>query len=98
MEEYALEAALKGADIKGWKAVAGRSVRSFSDTDKALEAIRAAGYDDALLYERRAKSLTELEKLMGKKEFEEAKAEFYELSKKKKAKKIGKKGLAKLDY
>lgn len=71
LEEYALEAALKGADIKGWKAVAGRSVRSFSDTDKALEAIRAAGYDDALLYERRAKSLTELEKLMGKKEFEE---------------------------
>lgn len=71
LEEYALEAALKGANIEGWKAVAGRSVRSFSDTDKALEAIRAAGYDDALLYERRAKSLTELEKLMGKKEFEE---------------------------
>lgn len=38
-----------------------------------------------------------MNKTFGKKEFEEAKAEFDELSKKKKDKKIGKKGLEKLD-
>ncbi len=71
LEEFALNAILNGKEIAGWKAVAGRSVRAFSDADTAIAAVIAAGYDEALVYERRAKTLTELEKLMGKAEFAE---------------------------
>ena len=69
LEEYALKTILNGGTIPGWKAVAGRSNRTFSDLDAALAAVKDAGYDEALLYERKPKTLTELEKLMGKKEF-----------------------------
>lgn len=71
LEEYALNALLRGKEIQGWKVVAGRSNRTFSDQDAALAAVIAAGYDEALVYERKAKTLTELEKLMGKAEFAE---------------------------
>lgn len=69
LEEYALGTILKGGTIPGWKAVAGRSNRTFTDTDAAIAAVIAAGYDEALVYERKPKTLTELEKLMGKTEF-----------------------------
>lgn len=69
LEEYALKAMLDGDSIPGWKVVAGRANRAFSDADAAIQAVIAAGYDEALVYERKAKTLTELEKLMGKAEF-----------------------------
>lgn len=69
LEEYALNALLKGGTIPGWKVVAGRSNRTFTDQDAAIAAVIAAGYDEALVYERKPKTLTELEKLMGKTEF-----------------------------
>lgn len=69
LEEYALTALLDGKPIPGWKAVAGRSVRTFSDQDAAIAAVIAAGYDESLVYDRKPKTLTELEKLMGKTEF-----------------------------
>ena len=71
LEEYALGAVLKGEDIPGWKAVAGRSNRTFTDQDAAIAAVIAAGYDEALVYDRKPKTLTELEKLMGKQDFAE---------------------------
>lgn len=76
LEEYALSALLSGKEIQGWKAVAGRSNRTFTDQDAALAAVIAAGYDEALVYERKAKTLTELEKLMGKAEFAEKIGQF----------------------
>lgn len=69
LKDYALQAVLSGKMIPGWKAVAGRSVRAFSDADKAFETIKQAGYEDAMLYERKPKSLSELEKMIGKKAF-----------------------------
>ena len=69
LEEYALSTILKGGTIPGWKAVAGRSNRTFTDTEAALSAAMAAGYDKSLLYDLKPKTLTELEKLMGKAEF-----------------------------
>lgn len=69
LEEYALGTILKGGTIPGWKAVAGRSNRTFTDTEAALNAALAAGYDKSLLYDLKPKTLTELEKLMGKAEF-----------------------------
>lgn len=71
LEEYATKALLDGKPIPGWKLVAGRSIRTFTDQDAAVQAVIAAGYDEALVYDRKPKTLTELEKLMGKKEFAE---------------------------
>ena len=72
LKSYALEAILNGHEIPGFKAVAGKSNRTFADLEKALETIKNAGYDEALLYERKAKTLTQLETLVGgKKAFAE---------------------------
>lgn len=71
LEEYALKTLLDGKPIDGWKLVAGRSNRTFTDQDAAIKAVIAAGYDEALVYDRKPKTLSELEKLMGKAEFAE---------------------------
>lgn len=71
LEEYATKALLDGKPIEGWKLVAGRSIRTFADQDAAIQAAIAAGYDEALLYDRKPKTLSEMEKLMGKAEFAE---------------------------
>lgn len=69
LQAYALNAIMDGKEITGYKVVAGRSNRVFTDTEAALTAIQDAGYDEALLYERKPKTLTELEKMVGKKDF-----------------------------
>ena len=71
LEEYATKALLDGKPIEGWKLVAGRSNRTFTDQDAAIKAVIAAGYDEVLVYDRKPKTLSELEKLMGKAEFAE---------------------------
>ncbi|MCM1508391.1 MAG: DUF2800 domain-containing protein [Ruminococcus flavefaciens] len=71
LKEYALSAILSGNDIPGWKVVAGTSRRAFKNTDEAIGTLIDAGYDEALIYDRKPKSLAELEKVVGKKEFGE---------------------------
>lgn len=71
LQEYARDAILEGREIPGWKVVEGRQVRAFKDADKALEIMRGEGYDDAILYDRKPKTLAQLEKLTGKKRFAE---------------------------
>ena len=76
LEEYAFNAIMDGKPIPGWKVVAGRSVRSFTDQEAAFKAVVDMGYNEALLYERKPKSLTEIEKLVGKKVFNDTLADF----------------------
>ena len=71
LQDYARDAILEGKEIPGWKVVEGRQVRAFKDADKALEIMRGEGYDDAILYDRKPKTLAQLEKLTGKKRFAE---------------------------
>ncbi|MCM1024432.1 MAG: DUF2800 domain-containing protein [Prevotella sp.] len=71
LEEYVLNAILNGSEIAGWKAVEGRSVRKITDIDGAFEILEKEGYDEAVLYERKPLTLTELEKLVTKKKLEE---------------------------
>lgn len=66
LKDYALSAVLRGEDVPGWKAVAGRSTRSFSDPDAAFAALRAGGVDEAMLYERKPLTLAQVEKVIGK--------------------------------
>lgn len=71
LQEYARDTILSGGEIPGWKVVEGRKVRAFKDADKALDIMRGAGYDDAVLFERKPLTLAQLEKLTGKKAFTE---------------------------
>ena len=73
--EYAQSKLLEGGTIKGYKLVAGKSLRAFRDTDKALDILREQGYSDDDLLDTKAKSLSTLEKLVGKKRFNELLAE-----------------------
>ncbi len=71
VEEYVFTKIMSGEPVAGWKIVEGRSTRVFSDMDAAFDAVEAAGFDEALLYERKPLSLSALEKLVGKKRFGE---------------------------
>ncbi len=70
LQDYALSKCLAGEKIAGYKAVEGRGSRDWVDVDKALSAIKESGVPEELLYERKPLSLAQIEKLMGKKEFE----------------------------
>lgn len=76
LRDYALQAILSGRIIPGYKAVAGRSNRIFTDEEAAFKAITEDGYDESMLYERKAKSLSALEKMIGKKDFERLVGEY----------------------
>lgn len=71
LEEYALGELLKGEEVSGWKAVEGRSTRQFTNLDEAFAVLTKAGYEEAVLYKRSPVTLTEVEKLVGKKKFGE---------------------------
>ena len=69
IEAYALDAALNhGKEWNGFKVVEGRSVRKYRDEGQVAEAAREAGYTD--IYRKSLIPMTEMEKLMGKTEFE----------------------------
>lgn len=67
--EFALDQALKGKQWNGFKVVQGKSVRKYSDEQKVVDACNKAGYKD--IYVKKLITLTEMEKLMGKKVFNE---------------------------
>lgn len=70
VEEYALEAALEGDTVPGYKIVEGRSVRKISNPTEAQERLDAAGIDpDSYLKPRELKTITDLEKTLTKKGF-----------------------------
>jgi len=67
---YAQDAAINhGKQWNGFKLVAGRSVRKYSDEDAVVAAATAAGYRD--IFRKSLIPITEMEKLMGKKTFSE---------------------------
>ena len=67
--DYALEQALNGEHYDGWKLVEGRANRRYADETKVAEVLTRAGYDEAMLYERKLLTITAMEKLIGKKNF-----------------------------
>lgn len=67
---YATESAVNhGKEWTGFKVVEGRSVRKFKDEDAVAKAAKDAGYKD--IYRQSLITLTEMQKLMGKANFEE---------------------------
>ena len=71
IKEYALSESLAGAEVPGWKAVEGRGSRVFQDGDIAIQTLINGGVDESILYERKVLTLAQIEKAIGKKEFNE---------------------------
>lgn len=79
VEKYALEQALSGVAYKGYKVVAGRSVRRITDTDAVCNILSDHGYGaETFLKPRELKSITDLEKMVGKKKFTELAGNYIE--------------------
>ena len=68
------EAINHGVPIRGYKVVEGRSKRVFTDTKAVVETATQNGYTD--IYKQQLISLTEFEKMMGKKKFAELLGEY----------------------
>ncbi|TQI66236.1 DUF2800 domain-containing protein [Clostridium sp. KNHs216] len=69
LKEYALSACLEGKEIPGWKAVEGRSSRSWDNQDEAFNVLSTGGIDEAMLWHREPYTLAQIEKDLGKKTF-----------------------------
>ena len=70
VEEFALEAALEGDTIPGYKVVEGRSVRKLSNTAEAIQRLEGAGIPaENYLKPAELKTITDLEKTLTKKGF-----------------------------
>lgn len=67
LENLVMGKLFEGESVEGWKLVEGRSNRKYTDELAVAEAMKAAGYDEALLYERSLLGITAMEKAFGKK-------------------------------
>lgn len=68
VKEYALKQALSGTKFAGFKVVEGRSNRKYTDEERVAEVVKSAGYDP---YEKKIVGITAMQKILGKKKFEE---------------------------
>ena len=71
LKELALAEVLKGGEVPGFKAVAGRGGRDFADIDAAFAFLQTQGIDEALLYDRKPITAAAAEKVLGKKQYAE---------------------------
>jgi len=72
VQEYAFAMAMdENKQWPGMKLVEGRGSRKYSDEKAVIEALTAAGYDADVIYKKSLNTITNLEKELGKKAFEE---------------------------
>lgn len=72
IEEYALQQALSGVQYAGYKIVAGRSIRKITDPEAVMQLLESNGYaPEAYTKPTELRTITDLEKLIGKKRFAE---------------------------
>ena len=71
VQDVALAECLAGKKVPGWKAVEGRGSRDWTDMDKAFSTLTLNGISDTILWERKPLSLAQVEKAVGKKDFQE---------------------------
>lgn len=69
VEAWALAQAQAGTQVPGFKVVAGRSVRKYSDEAAVAEAAKQAGYTD--IWDKKLIGITAMEKLMGRSTFKD---------------------------
>lgn len=66
----ALDKILNGEEVPGWKLVEGCSDRKITDIDAAYKALIKAGYKKAMLYNHVPVTLTEVENLISKEDYD----------------------------
>ncbi|MCF2559095.1 DUF2800 domain-containing protein [Prevotella brevis] len=72
VEEYTLQAALNGTNYPGYKIVAGRSIRKITDAEAVMQELQSNAFaEESYMKPRELRSITDLEKLIGKKRFAE---------------------------
>ena len=77
IEKYALDQALSGVDYEGYKVVAGRSIRRITDAEAVSDVLSRNGYSTELfLKPRELRTITDLEKLIGRSKFSELCGEY----------------------
>lgn len=70
LQGCALNECLAGNEVPGWKAVEGRGSRDWTDMDMAFDTLKSNGIDETILWERKPLTLAQVEKTVGKKEFD----------------------------
>jgi len=76
VQKVALDLILQGTKIPDFKLVEGRSLWAWTDQDKALETLEAAGIERALIYDTVPKTLAQLRKMLGEAKFKELVGQF----------------------
>lgn len=77
LKEWALAECLAGHEVPGWKAVEGKGSRDWTDMDAAFERLTKSGMtEEVMLWEKKPLTLAQVEKLIGKKNFQDAVGEF----------------------
>ena len=70
IEDFTLQAALDGTNYPGYKLVAGRSIRKITNPDAVIALLTKEGYaPETILKPTELRTITDLEKLIGKKAF-----------------------------
>lgn len=73
LKDCALAECLAGNEVPGWKAVEGRSTREWTDMDAAFEVLEKSGVTpEEMLWERKPLTLAQVEKMVGKRDFQDA--------------------------
>ena len=75
VKEYALQQAISGTAVPGWKLVEGRSNRKYTSEAAVAAAVEGAGFNP---YEKKLLGITAMQKLLGKSRFEELLAPYIE--------------------
>lgn len=79
VKNYAHEKALEGVIFEGFKLVEGRSVRKYTNEADIIHTLHESGFDDAVIYQDpKIKTITNLEKAIGKKTVAELIGEYIE--------------------
>lgn len=79
VEDYALQQALSGVVLPGWKLVEGRSNRKIVNTEGAANALINAGFAKTAIFRpQELCTITDLEKMVGKKQFAALCADYIE--------------------
>lgn len=77
LQEWALSECLAGKEVPGWKAVEGRVTRGWTDMDAAFGKLMKTGIaPEEMLYEKTPLTLAQVEKMIGKKDFETVVGEY----------------------
>ncbi|MCD7757867.1 MAG: DUF2800 domain-containing protein [Clostridiales bacterium] len=74
LKTHALAELLNGRPVPGYKAVEGRSTRTWTDMEEAFSVLQTRNVPEAMLWERKPVTVAGLEKALGKKVFAQAAA------------------------